>query len=349
MRENNRKVLSDRTSSKTVVLDEGNKDDLKTRYSLIYTTNTGEINIRTIITREYLVEKAIKAIEKACQLLPRRSTDLLMFQSQLYFEMGALKTMNLASTNDAHVFNAMKQLEHKKNRKENSEAENISSELIDENRQRTLKEVDELFTSSIVSLNKVLEVVPFHMVAMAVLGEVYFFWARSKIGIDSDKHFQNAIEIWTRLLSFPQYTATYNIPVDHISKMIAFTLEIRRGTIICDGMALKQGKLRKSWTERYFLLTIENFGYFQIKATKTAKKKTMKNNVPTNTIVSIKQNTEDKYTSNKDYPFCLEINCKKRTFYVCMASKDDLEKWESAFEYVILMNQIMQPLEAQNK
>ena len=37
-------------------------------------------------------------------------------------------------------------------------------------------------------------------------------------------------------------------------------------------MALKQGQLRKSWQERYFLLTIEYFGYFPNQIYKEFKK-----------------------------------------------------------------------------
>lgn len=338
LRENNRKVISDQ-SSKTVILDENNKDDLRLRYSLIYSDQIGEINIRTILTREALMEKAIEAIDKCISLTTKTNTDLLMFHSQLYFEMGALKTTSITSSSESHMVNTIKQHDKKKTQK--SEVENLSESMIDENRQRMLKEVDELFTVSIVSLNKVLEAKPSHMVAMAVLGEVYFFWSRSKFGKESDKHIQNAIEIWTRLLNFPQLTLPYNITLDHISKMISFALEIRKGIIICDGMGLKQGKLRKSWTERYFLLTIEYFGYFQIKTTKSLKKKKMKNTIPSDTIDYVKQNTDDKFTSNKNYPFCLEVVCKKRTFYVCYSSQEELDRWDAAFEYVILMNQIM--------
>ncbi|KAF0979487.1 hypothetical protein FDP41_001465 [Naegleria fowleri] len=297
LRENNRKILSDQTS-KTVVLDENNKDDLRLRYSLIYSDKIGDINIRTILTRESLMEKAIEAIDKACSIMKKQ---------------------------------------------QKSEAETLNESMQAENRVRLLKEVDDLFTSSIVALNKVLEAKPFHMVAMAILGEVYFFWARAKFGKESDKHIQNAIEIWSRLLTYSQYTGQYNLSLDHISKMISFALEIRKGIIICDGMALKQGKLRKSWTERYFLLTIEHFGYYEIKSNKSLKKKKMKNTVPTDEIEYVKQNLEEKFTSNKDYPFCLEVVCKKRVFYICYSSQKELDRWDAAFEYVILMNQIMKP------
>lgn len=340
LRENNRKILSDQTS-KTVVLDENNKDDLRLRYSLIYSDKIGDINIRTILTRESLMEKAIEAIDKACSIMVNPNTDMLMFQSQLYFEMGALKTTNITSSSESHIVNTLKN--HEKKKQQKSEAETLNESMQAENRVRLLKEVDDLFTSSIVALNKVLEAKPFHMVAMAILGEVYFFWARAKFGKESDKHIQNAIEIWSRLLTYSQYTGQYNLSLDHISKMISFALEIRKGIIICDGMALKQGKLRKSWTERYFLLTIEHFGYYEIKSNKSLKKKKMKNTVPTDEIEYVKQNLEEKFTSNKDYPFCLEVVCKKRVFYICYSSQKELDRWDAAFEYVILMNQIMKP------
>ena len=70
------------------------------------------------------MQKAVEAIDKSCSIMVYPNTDLLMFQSQLYFEMGALKTTNITSSSESHIVNTLK--EHEKKKQQKSEVENIS-------------------------------------------------------------------------------------------------------------------------------------------------------------------------------------------------------------------------------
>ncbi|KAL9647306.1 hypothetical protein ABK040_011673 [Willaertia magna] len=329
---NNRKVLSEH-KTKTVILEDNKTDDLKIRFSLIFSNNTDEINITIILTRQILLEKALEVMEKANSASNFGNFDFLLFTSQIYFELGALKTMQIATLKDSSsIVNLFKQHQQKLQQKEGSSDGNEDFSQKESIKETAIKELDNTFTHAIECINRVLEKDPNHVVTLALLGEIYFTWARGATGIDSDKNFQKAVDIWTRIVLFCEFNPQINI--GYVAKMIDFTMEIRKSNIICDGMALKQGKLRKNWTERYWMLTLDYFGYYQIKNSKSMKKK-LKNSVLTSSLVKVQQNTDEQYTKNKNYPFCLEIICKKRTFYVCLSSQEELDKWVSAFNYVI--------------
>lgn len=168
--------------------------------------------------------------------------------------------------------------------------------------------------------------------AMIKKGETYFLWAK-KIsqstnnmgGTKADLLFRNALDCW-------QESTLCDKPETQF--LISAANEFRAQNIILDGFMLKQGEMMKNWKERYFVLTADQFCYYD----NNKKTKKLKKMIQTSFIKTVKIVPDVKELSAKkkeEFKFFLTVEIPRRTFVLCFRNEKDLNDWAEGVNYVI--------------
>lgn len=272
-----------------------------------------------VTLRNSLIERGIQSIEATLRQNPNNAACLLHL-GRLFFELGAVRSMQSSFTADCTV-------------------------EFDASATQLLKLIEMNWGDKYESKKKM---------AYCLLGEVYFFTAKYKQKVFADAFYAKTIEIWHYTISetirsrgastnkqvlktFSEFDKKEYEFREDLKQLLVLTRELRTDNLLIDGDMIKLGAVRKSWKERYFTLTVDQFSYFESR--KTMK---VKGRVATHTIKSVTEVSTSVPSSNKllaDFPFLIDINCGRRTFRIGFKTSEELKEWISALNYTIDIKQ----------
>jgi tetratricopeptide (TPR) repeat protein len=290
-------------------------DEFSLLYNILLSNETKNIVTDTKVhQRNSYIELAIERLQLALRQNSKHP-GCLLWLGRMLFEIGAIRSIQT-------YFSASSTVEY------TAAAERLVSLMELSNNQSALSKIK---------------------MAKCLLGEVYFFSAKTNTGIIADEFYCKAIEVWmdfigsTKLLRSSSRSIANLSDIERkesefredIKQLVALTQEIRANNILIDGEMIKEGALRKNWKERYFTLTAENLCYYDSKKSLKLKKRFSAHQIKS--ILEV-----EKINVNKklmDHPYVLKVLCGRRNLYIAFKSKEERSAWAVVLNYIISSKQ----------